>query len=228
MSSGDPIIGCHGVAVRFGPTAALSGVDLGVGAGEIVAVHGASGAGKSTLLFCLAGIIRPDEGAVLYAGSRIDGLRDHDRTLLRRREFGFVFQFAQLVPELTARENVEVPLLLNGVPRNAARERALAMLSRVGVADGVDLRAGELSGGQAQLVAVARALVHQPRVVFADEPTGALHSAAGDHVMRLLVEIAETQHTAVILVTHDNRVAAYAQREVLLRDGIVTERAGAR
>ena len=226
--NGRPLLECHGLHKAFGKTDALCGVDFAIEPGEIVAVHGASGSGKSTLLFCLAGILRPDEGAVVYSGQRVEDQPDRVRTELRRHEFGFVFQFGQLVPELTARENIEMPLLLNGVARSEARTRADAWLERVGIADVADLAAGEMSGGQAQMVAVTRALVHRPRVVFADEPTGALHSAAGDRVMELLIDAARVNSTAIVLVTHDVRVAAYAQREVLLRDGVLSQTAAAR
>jgi putative ABC transport system ATP-binding protein len=206
----------------FGPTPALRGADLCVRAGEVVAVMGPSGSGKSTLLHCLAGILVPDQGEVWFGDTRVDTLGEAERSALRRDNFGFVFQSGQLVPELTAEENVALPLLLRGVRRPAAVRQARAWFERLDLAGMEERRSGELSGGQAQRVALARALVGQPKVVFADEPTGSLDSLSGEHVMELLVEASQEQDTTVVLVTHDARVAAYAQREVVVRDGSVS------
>jgi putative ABC transport system ATP-binding protein len=206
---------------RFGKTTALDRVSISVAAGEIVAVMGPSGSGKSTLLHCLAGILRPDAGAVSFGGRRLDTLTEGARTKLRRTSFGFVFQLGQLVAELTLTENVALPLLLAGRPRREASAEAARWLERLGVGDVAPRRPGEVSAGQAQRAAVARALIHGPQVVFADEPTGALDSLAGEHVMELLVGAAKEQGAAVVLVTHDVRVAAYADREVIVRDGRV-------
>jgi len=224
----DPILEARGVVKDFGLTHALRGVDAQVRGGEIVAVVGPSGAGKSTLLYCLAGIIPPDAGEVWFAGRRIDALGEADRSALRRREFGFVFQFGQLVPELPAAENVALPLLLEGTSRREARQAAGSWLERLGIADIGGQLPGGLSGGQAQRVALARALVHGPRVVFADEPTGALDSVAGEEVMTLLTGMAREQGTTIVLVTHEPRVAAYSSREIMLRDGGVVDRAAVR
>ena len=183
---------------------------------------GPSGSGKSTLLHCLAGIFPPDDGEIFFDGQRLDRLSEARRTELRRTAFGFVFQFGQLVPELTVAENVALPLLLNRVRRREARERALSWLARLGLEDKDARRTGELSGGEAQRVAVARALALRPRVLFADEPTGSLDSLAGEKVMDLLTGLAREEGTTVVLVTHDVRVAAYADREVVVRDGEVT------
>jgi putative ABC transport system ATP-binding protein len=210
------------VELSFGPTPALRGASMAVAAGEIVAVMGPSGSGKSTLLHCLAGILVPDAGSVVFDGRRIDALGESARSALRRDRFGFVFQFGQLVPELTAEENVALPLLLAGRRRHDALAEARGWFSRLGL-DGLERRrSGELSGGQAQRVALARGLVARPDVVFADEPTGALDSLAGEQVMELLVAGARDQGTTVVLVTHDARVAAFADREVIVRDGRVT------
>jgi putative ABC transport system ATP-binding protein len=210
----------------FGLTPALRGARISVHHGEIVAVMGPSGCGKSTLLHCLAGILRPDAGEVHFAGQRIDQLPDRQRVQLRRTSFGFVFQFGQLVPELPAIENIALPLLLAGHRRGSALAAATAWLHRLGL-DGLDHRLpGELSGGQGQRVALARALIANPKVVFADEPTGSLDSVAADQVMELLVDTAREQASSVILVTHEARVAAYADRTVLVRDGVDTLRAG--
>jgi putative ABC transport system ATP-binding protein len=207
---------------RFGPTVALDGASVEVVAGEIVAFMDPSGSGKSTLLHCLAGILKPDEGEVRYRGSRIDALSDDVRSRLRRDDFGFVFQFGQLVPELSAMENVTLPLRLGGVGRRQAEVRAWEWLERLEVNDVAGKRPGELSGGQSQRVAVARALITGPRVVFADEPTGSLDSLNGELVMTLLVDTARKQGATVVLVTHEPRVAAFADREVIVRDGRCT------
>jgi putative ABC transport system ATP-binding protein len=208
----------------FGLTPALRGASLALDAGEIVAVTGASGSGKSTLLHCLAGMLKPDRGEVAFAGRRVDTLPDRERAHLRRTVFGFVFQFGQLVPELPAVENVALPLLLAGQPRRQALVAATAWLSRLGLAGLGERLPGQLSGGQSQRVAVARALVADPKVVFADEPTGALDSVGSDAVMELLTDAARERGTSVLVATHEPRVAAHADRTVLLRDGVDTLR----
>jgi len=210
------------VTFSFGATPALRGASVRIETGEILAVMGPSGSGKSTLLHCLAGILVPDGGEVTFAGERLDTLREGERTALRRDRFGFVFQFGQLVPELTAQENVALPLLLAGTARTTAMAAAQEWFGRLGL-DGLERRrSGELSGGQAQRVALARGLVSRPEVLFADEPTGALDSLTGEQVMDLLTAAAREQRTTVVLVTHEPRVAAYADREVIVRDGRVT------
>ena len=217
----DTVLEARGLVKRFGQTEALRGIDVLIVAGEIVAVMGPSGSGKSTLLHCLAGILRPDDGEVVLDGRRIDALGEGDRTRLRRTAFGFVFQFGQLVPELPAIENVALPLLLDGRGRAVALEAAASWFPRLGI-DGLEgRRPGEMSGGQAQRVAVARALVLEPRVVFADEPTGSLDSLAGEQVMELLTGAVRASGTTVVLVTHEPRIAAYADREIIVRDGRV-------
>ncbi|MGV9213581.1 ABC transporter ATP-binding protein [Micromonospora sp. RB23] len=215
------VIEARDVTFAFGQTPALRGASIAVDAGEIVAVMGPSGSGKSTLLHCLAGILVPDAGEILFDGVRIDTLAETARSSLRRDRFGFVFQFGQLVPELTAVENVALPLLLSGVRRTPALTRASAWFARLGLDGLQQRRSGELSGGQAQRVALARGLVAEPRVLFADEPTGALDSLTGEHVMDLLVDAAREQGTTVVLVTHEPRIAAYADHEVMVRDGRV-------
>ncbi len=221
-----PLLRARAVAKSFGATPALRGADLEVAPGEILAVMGPSGSGKSTLLHCLAGILRPDQGEVWYGDRRVDELSEAARSQLRRDRFGFVFQFGQLVPELPVAENVMLPLLLAGQHRRAARAAAQALLDRLDLAGLERRRPGELSGGQAQRVAVARALVVTPQVIFADEPTGSLDSLTGERVMDLLVDRAREQGATVVLVTHEARVAAYADREVVVRDGQVTTLAG--
>ncbi|MEV0234059.1 ABC transporter ATP-binding protein [Nonomuraea sp. NPDC050786] len=205
----------------YGRTRALTGVSLDVAEGEIVAITGPSGSGKSTLLHCLAGIVRPESGEVVLDGRRIDTLAEAELTRLRRESFGVIFQFGELVPELTAAENVALPMLFNRRGRRESINVAADWLDRLGVSDCADQRPGELSGGQLQRVALARALATGPRVVFADEPTGALDTLGGEQVMSALIGAARASRTTVVVVTHDNRVAAYADREIALRDGAV-------
>jgi putative ABC transport system ATP-binding protein len=216
------LIEARDVVKSFGQTPALRGAGVSVAAGEMLAVMGPSGSGKSTLLHCLAGILTPESGEILFDGRRVDAMADAERSALRRDRFGFVFQFGQLVPELTAEENVALPLLLGGARRARALEQAGTWFGRLGL-DGLEQRrSGELSGGQAQRVALARGLVARPDVLFADEPTGSLDSLTGELVMELLTAAARDQGTTVVLVTHEPRVAAYADREVIVRDGQVS------
>jgi putative ABC transport system ATP-binding protein len=223
--TGQPVAGlleARDVHLSFGATPALQGASLSVTRGEIFAIMGPSGSGKSTLLHCLAGILVPDAGEIVFAGDRIDRLPEQARSTLRRNRFGFVFQFGQLVPELTAEENVALPLLLGGARRAAAIAEARRWLDRLDLAGLGRRRSGELSGGQAQRVALARGLVADPDVLFADEPTGSLDSLTGELVMELLVDAVRHHGTTVVLVTHEPRVAAYADREIVVRDGRVT------
>jgi putative ABC transport system ATP-binding protein len=213
------LLAARAVVRSYGSIPAVRGVSLSVHEGEIVAVTGPSGCGKSTLLHCLAGILRPDAGEVFYRGRRLDQLSEADRSRLRRTEFGVLFQFGQLVAELSAAENVALPLLLAGAARRRARTAALAWLDRLGVVELADALPGQMSGGQQQRTALARALVTEPRVLFADEPTGALDTLAGEQVLGHLVRLASEHATTVVLVTHDARVAGYAHREIALRDG---------
>ncbi|MFC5146140.1 ABC transporter ATP-binding protein [Streptomyces aureoversilis] len=228
MTPSGSLLAATGLRKAYGPTTALDGADFSVHPGEIVAVMGPSGSGKSTLLHCLAGIIRPDAGVVRYGARKLSELSDAERSTLRRGEFGFVFQFGQLVPELTCVENVALPLRLGGLRRKEAEQQAMRWMERLEVADARGKRPGEVSGGQGQRVAVARALVTTPRVIFADEPTGALDSLNGERVMELLTEAARDTRAAVVLVTHEARVAAYSDREVVVRDGRARDMAGAR
>jgi putative ABC transport system ATP-binding protein len=216
-----PVLEARDVVLSFGETPALRGADVAVAGGEILAVMGPSGSGKSTLLHCLAGILVPDAGQIWFAGSRVDTLREQERSALRRDRFGFVFQFGQLVPELSAEENVALPLLLGGMRRAQALDEARSWFGRLGLEGMERHRSGEMSGGQAQRVALARGLVANPEVLFADEPTGSLDSLTGELVMELLTTAARQQGTTVVLVTHEPRVAAYADREVVVRDGTV-------
>jgi putative ABC transport system ATP-binding protein len=215
------VIEARDVLRSFGQTPALRGATVAVAPGEILAIMGPSGSGKSTLLHCLAGILVPDEGEIHFDGRRVDTMDEAGRSALRRDSFGFVFQFGQLVPELTAEENVALPLLLGGIRRGAALRQARPWFGRLGL-DGLERRrSGELSGGQAQRVALARGLVTNPKVLFADEPTGSLDSLTGEQVMDQMVGAAREHGTTVVLVTHEARVAAYADRHVTVRDGKV-------
>ncbi|MCK9518342.1 MAG: ABC transporter ATP-binding protein [Dehalococcoidia bacterium] len=207
---------------RFGPTEALRGASVSIQSGEIVAIMGPSGSGKSTLLHCLAGILLSDSGTALFAGRDLRRMSEKERSRLRLSEFGFVFQHGQLVPDLPGEENVALPLLLRGENRRKAIDTAREWLHALDVVEAIGKLPGELSGGQAQRVALARAFAIQPRVIFADEPTGSLDSLSGEAVMELLTAAARDQGTTVIIVTHDARVAAYANREVVVRDGRVT------
>ncbi|MFG2270203.1 ABC transporter ATP-binding protein [Streptomyces chartreusis] len=216
-----PLLAARDLVKAHGRNEALRGATVDLRPGEILAVTGASGSGKSTLLHCLAGIVRPDSGTVTYGGERLDQLPERRLSELRRTDFGVVFQFGQLIPELTALDNVALPLLLGGARRQEAQASAGEWLERFGVRGQEELRPGEMSGGQAQRVALARALVTGPKVVFADEPTGALDSLASEQVMSALTHTARESGTAVLLITHDAQVAAYADREIRLADGAV-------
>lgn len=199
-------------------THALAGVDVEVHPGSL-AIMGPSGSGKTTLLHCLAGIIRPTSGSVEFGGRDIGALRDRDRTALRRREFGFVFQSGQLLAELPANENVALPLMLDGVHPRAAVARANEWLVRMGLAGMEKRRPGELSGGQAQRVAIARAMVTEPSVVFADEPTGALDQRTGAEVIDILVNSVTAAGAGLVVVTHDPGVARSCSRTITMQDG---------
>jgi putative ABC transport system ATP-binding protein len=220
----ESILEARDISKSFGATPALAGASLVVSQGEILAIMGPSGSGKSTLLHCIAGIYTPDQGEVLLRGRRLDSLSDARRSQLRRTEFGFVFQFGQLVPELTVVDNIALPLLLGKVKRGLAYAAAQAWLPRLDLTGLGSRRTGELSGGQAQRVAVARALITRPAILFADEPTGSLDTLSGELVMELLVGLARAEGATVVLVTHEARVAAYADREVMVRDGKVISR----
>ncbi|GAA0507195.1 ABC transporter ATP-binding protein [Saccharopolyspora subtropica] len=216
---GDPFLVGRGLVKNYGSHRALAGVDLAVRAGEVLAIVGPSGSGKTTLLHVLAGIVRPDGGEVLLDGHRIDQLGEARRSALRRQEFGFVFQQGLLIGELTAAENTALPLLLAGADRARAMAGAREWLAKLGL-NGLEERLpGELSGGQAQRVAIARALAHQPKVIFADEPTGALDTRTSAETTDALFAAAAQTGAAVVIVTHDRELAAKAGRVVEIRDG---------
>lgn len=214
-----PVLEARRLQKHFGLTHALRGLDAIIDPGEIVAIMGPSGSGKSTLLHCLAGIIAPDEGEVLLSGEDIGRLGEAERSRLRLTRFGFVFQFGQLLPELTAIDNVSMPLLLAGQGRKKARIEAQDWLDRLGIGDKANKRPATLSGGEAQRVAIARAMAIHPDVLFADEPTGSLDSLAAEVTMNLIRNEVKAAGTTLILVTHDPRAAAYADREIIIRDG---------
>jgi putative ABC transport system ATP-binding protein len=200
---------------------ALNHVGVRVDAGEFVAIMGPSGCGKSTLLHLLGGLDQPTQGRVIIDGSSLFTLSDTALTQVRRRKIGFVFQFFNLIPVLTAVENVALPLTLDGVALPAAKARATEWLTKVGLGDRLNNRPDQLSGGQQQRVAVARALITQPSLVLADEPTGNLDSKSSDEIASLLRQVANDWGRAVVMVTHDAAVAAYANRIISLRDGVI-------
>jgi len=204
---------------------ALDHVDMSVEAGEFVAVMGPSGCGKSTLLHLLGGLDRPTEGRVIIDGQPINELPDDALTKLRRRKIGFVFQFFNLIPVLDAVENAALPVTLDGINQKEAKTRAREWLEKVGLGDRLNSRPDQLSGGQQQRVAVARALVAEPTLVLADEPTGNLDSRASEEIVGLLRQVANEWGRAVVMVTHDPRVAAYADRILFLKDGAVVDEA---
>lgn len=200
-------------------TLALDGVELGIQAGESLAIMGPSGSGKTTLLHLLSGVLAPTAGSVTWCGRDLQSLSDAERTRLRRSDFGFVFQSGQLLPELPAEENAALPLMLGGMARPKAVAAAREQLRALGLAGLETRRPGEMSGGQAQRVAIARALVGQPGVIFADEPTGALDHATGWDVMRVLHDCAAATGAALVVVTHNPEVAHWCARTVSMADG---------
>ena len=200
-----PLITTSDIVKRFGTVTALAGVSINVSVGESVAIMGPSGSGKSTLLHCLSGVLVPDQGSVGFGGTEISRLTDAQRSHLRLRELGFVFQDSQLIPELPARENVALPLMLTGTPTRSALRR----------------RPAQMSGGQAQRVAIARALVSSPRAIFADEPSGALDQATGHEMMQLLTAAVSMAGATLVVVTHDINVARWCSRLIEIRDGLV-------
>ncbi|WSQ07501.1 ABC transporter ATP-binding protein [Streptomyces sp. NBC_01231] len=229
------VLAGHGLVKKYGSTTALADVDVEVRERDTLAIMGPSGSGKSTLLHTLAGIIRPDGGQVLLRGERsemgvppaegwgrIDNLGENRLSALRRKRFGFVFQFGQLLPELPAEENVALSLMLEGVPRKAAVERARRWFAPLGLEGLEHRRPGQLSGGQAQRVAIARALVVEPDVVFADEPTGALDQRTSTEVVQLLTSATRNTGAALVMVTHDADVAAHCDRILQVRDGRIS------
>ncbi|MFH8794714.1 ABC transporter ATP-binding protein [Streptomyces sp. NPDC017941] len=215
------VLAAEGVDLSYGSTTAVRSAHLGLARGEVVAITGASGSGKSSLLYCLAGVLPVSRGEVRFEGRAFGDLDDEEISTLRRERFGFVFQYGELLPELTIEENTALPLRLAGVRKRPALAAAHEVLDRLGIADLRERRPSQVSGGQSQRVAVARALVHRPAVVFADEPTGSLDSANADAVLKEFLSLARSQGTAVLLVTHDRTVAAQADRRCTMADGVL-------
>ena len=213
------VLSTDNITKSFGNVRALSGVSLQIHEGESVAIMGPSGSGKSTLLHCLSGVLVPESGKVLFRGEDIAAQKDVTRSRLRLSQFGFVFQDGQLIPELPARENVALPLILTGTLLPKALKRADQLLAQLGLSELKKRRPGDMSGGQAQRVAIARALIGNPKVVFADEPSGALDQAAGYEMMEILTREVQRCGAALVLVTHDINVAQWCSRLIEIRDG---------
>ena len=209
------------VTKNFGDNTVLSGISLNIEPGETVAIMGPSGSGKSTLLHCMSGVLLPTHGEIHYGTTQVNSLNDDSRSRLRLEQFGFVFQDGQLLPELTAVDNVALPAMLTGVSRREAQDRAFTLLNQLGLGQFAQRRPGQLSGGQAQRVAIARALVTKPGIIFADEPTGALDQTTGQEVMQMLTTLVKSSGAILIVVTHDSNVANWLDRRVEIRDGIV-------
>lgn len=199
----------------------LEGISLTVSDGESVAIMGPSGSGKSTLLHCMSGVLVPDQGEVLFDGHDVAAMSDAERSRLRLEQFGFIFQDGQLLPELTATENVALPQIMRGVSRSQAHDEAIDMLTRLGLGAYVDRYPGQLSGGQGQRVAIARALAGPPSVVFADEPTAALDQATGHEVLQQIVAVCQKFGVTLVVVTHDPKIADWCSRRVEIRDGLI-------
>ena len=221
MSDATSVVWARGLGLQYGSSPALRDVTVEVGRGEFVAFVGPSGSGKTSLLLCLCGLLMPDRGEVGFGDTVVSRLAEHDRDRLRRESFGFVFQFGDLVPELTVGENVALPLRLQGIHRREATRRAVEQLDVFGIANLANRRVGEVSGGEMQRAAISRALVHGPAVVFADEPTGALDEENRDVVLDELIAASARAASAVVLVTHDRDLASRAGRVVTMCAGQV-------
>lgn len=205
---------------------ALDGVDFVVEEGEFVAIMGPSGSGKSTLLHLMGGLDKPSEGEITLAGKKISLLKDKQVTLLRRRNVGFVFQFFNLLPTLTAEENITLPLLIDGKRIGDYQDHLETLLNLIGLSDRRKHKPEQLSGGEQQRVALARALITQPAIVLADEPTGNLDTKTGKNIMELLRRSCDELGQTIVVVTHDPRAASYANRVVFLRDGVIAAKVG--
>lgn len=209
------------VTKDFGGNPVLSGISLTINPGELVAVMGPSGSGKSTLLHCMSGVLQPTHGVVRFGDHELSAMSDTQRSRVRLRDFGFVFQDGQLLPELSNAENVALPAMLNGMARRKAHARAVELLDQLGLGGLAERRPSQVSGGQAQRVAIARALAANPAIVFADEPTGALDQATGHEVMQMLTSVVRKSGAALVMVTHDTAVANWMERRIEIRDGII-------
>ncbi|MGW0871945.1 ABC transporter ATP-binding protein [Streptomyces sp. NPDC002740] len=216
------MLSATGVDLLYGETSAVRHADISLHRGEIAAITGQSGSGKSSLLYCLAGVLPVARGEVRFEGRALGELDDEELSALRRERFGFVFQYGELLPELTVEENAALPLRLAGQRKSEALAAAGEVLGRLGLAELRKRRPSQVSGGQSQRIAVARALVTRPAVVFADEPTGSLDSASATTVLDEFLSLARFQGTAVVLVTHDAQVASRADSQYTMRDGILS------
>jgi putative ABC transport system ATP-binding protein len=210
----------EGINRHFGDTPVLRDVTLTIGSGEFVAVMGSSGSGKSTLLNLIGGMDRPDSGHIVIGGDDITRYTDEQLTLHRRKRIGFIFQFFNLLPNITVLENVHLPLLLNGIDDE---QRAADFLGRVGLGEKASAYPYQLSGGEQQRVAIVRALIHDPAIILADEPTGSLDSRTGESIMKLICGVTADSGKTLVLVTHEQHIAAYAGRIVRIRDGSISE-----
>ena len=223
----EPVLECRKVTREFregqSTLAVLRGVSLTVRPAERVAIVGASGSGKTTLLQIMGGLDEPSTGGVLINGSPMHGTSEATKGELRNRYIGFVYQFHHLLPEFTAEENVAMPLLIRRIPKPEGLARASSLLDRVGLGERLGHKPGELSGGERQRAAVARALITRPQLVLADEPTGNLDAGNGEHVLKLMLELNEELHTSLVIVTHDQSIAARMDRVLLLEDGVLKE-----
>ncbi|MEU9862040.1 ABC transporter ATP-binding protein [Streptomyces sp. NPDC047971] len=217
----DVILRAKGVDLFYGTQKAVDAADFSLRRGEVTAIMGSSGSGKSSLLYCLAGVLAPTNGTVSFDNMAFSSLTDEELSALRRERFGFVFQYGELLPELTVEENAALPLRLAGQRKAPAHAAAGEVLGRLGMTELLQRRTSQLSGGQSQRVAVARALVHRPDVVFADEPTGALDSVNASAVLQEFLRLARDQGTAVVIVTHDAAVAEHADSRYTMSDGIL-------
>lgn len=201
--------------------AALRGIDLKINKGEFVAIMGPSGSGKSTLLQLLGALDVVSEGEIFFKGDSLSGMSDNDLSLFRRRHLGFIFQFFNLIPTMTAFENVLLPIVLDGQLSPEAKNRAKELLAKVGLSDRADHYPAQLSGGQMQRVAIARALIAKPHLILADEPTGSLDSKTGTEVMQILSDLVKTEKQTIVMVTHDSKTTSWASRTITIKDGLI-------
>ncbi len=227
MSDGNGVLVCRSIVRRFREGAStlevLSGVDLSVSESELLAIVGASGSGKTTLLQIMGGLDDPTSGEVLVNGRSIAHIDEKEKSVLRNKFIGFVYQFHHLLPEFTAQENVAMPLLIRRMAKNEAMQNAAELLGRVGLEGRLDHKPGELSGGERQRAAVARALITRPKLVLADEPTGNLDAGNGQHVLKLMLELNRELATSLVIVTHDHDVASTMDRVLVLENGRLHE-----
>lgn len=227
MNAASPSVACHGLTKHYGSggarVMALRGVELEAMPGELLMLMGPSGCGKTTLISIIAGVLDPDDGDCTVLGARLGELAPNAKTLFRRRAVGFVFQAFNLIPQLTAAENVMIPLLLNGMSRAKSLARAREVIARVGLADRADGLPAQLSGGQQQRIAIARALVHDPNLIVCDEPTSALDHATGQSVLELLRGLTARDERTLVVVTHDQRIVGFADRIATMDDGRITK-----